>query len=330
MLSPAQLLFPSWMAATPATVVWQRRGVRLLRYHARGAARRTPLLLVPSMINRYYVLDLMRGHSLVEHLVEAGQRVYLLDWGEPGPEDRLLELGGCIADLLGPALERVRRDAGARRVGLLGYSVGGTLAAIQAALAPERTAFLVNLCGPIDFARGGLFSVWTDRRWFDPDAIAGAFGNLPAAFLLSACTWLVPTASARKLSTLVARALDEDYLRRFAAVELWAGDGVPFRGGTYRRYIRELYQENRLVEGRLEVRGRRVELSEIRSPVLVVVAAADEIAPPASALALLDHVGAEDAGALEVAGGHVGILVGGAARTQLWPALDAWLDTRCP
>ena len=330
MLNPTQAMRPRWMAATPATVVWQRRGVRLLHYTPRadGPSRRSPLLIVSSMINRYYVLDLLPGHSLVEHLVAQGHQVYLLDWGQPEPEDRFLDLDGCIVDLLGAGIDRARRHAGARRVGLLGYSVGGTLAAIHAALRPETTAFLINLCGPIDFARGGLFAAWTDRRWFSADAIVDAFGNLPAAFLQSSFSWLVPTMLARKLGTLALRAGDEGYLRLFAAVELWAADNVAFRGGAYRGYIRELYQENRLVKGELEVRGQPVRLEAIRCPVLVVVASGDEIAPPASALALRDRCGSEDVQATQVQGGHVGVMIGSQAQRSLWPTLDRWLHAR--
>lgn len=317
------------MAATPATVVWQRRGVRLLHYpRAEGESRRTPLLIVSSMINRYYVLDLTPGQSLVEHLVGAGHRVYLLDWGEPVPEDRFLDLDGCIVDLLGAAIDRARRHAGADRLGLIGYSLGGTLATIHAALRPETVAQLVNLCGPVDFARGGLFAAWTDRRWFNADAIVDAFGNLPAAFLQSSFTWLMPTMLARKLGALALRAGEEGYLRRFAAVELWAADNVPFRGGAYRGTIRELYQENRLVRGELEVRGREVRLAAIRCPILILVARGDQIAPPASALALRDHCGSTEVEVATLDGGHVGVLIGSEARRRLWPTLDRWLEPR--
>ncbi len=117
-------------------------------------------------------------------------------------------------------------------------------------------------------------------------------------------------------------------IESFQALEAWAGDNVPFPGAAYATYIGDLYQQNLLVQGRHHVRGRRVDLGDIRCPVLTVVADRDAICPPAAATALNDRSGATDREVISVPGGHVGAVVGGKAAKVLYPALAAWLEKR--
>src|SRR5262249_33699141 len=126
---------PATLAQTPAEVVSTENKLRLLHY--RPTVERpapVPLLIVPSLINRYYLLDLMPGRSLVEHLVGRGIDVYMLDWGVPGPEDRSTTFEQYITGYLRRAVQRVRNLSGQARIMLLGYSIGGTFTAIFSAL----------------------------------------------------------------------------------------------------------------------------------------------------------------------------------------------------
>jgi polyhydroxyalkanoate synthase subunit PhaC len=305
------------LAPTERDIVHEDGTARLLRF--RGERRRGAVFLVPSLINRWYVLDLRRGASLVEALVAEGFDVFCLDWGVPEDEDRHLDWDGVLARLA-RALRRARRVASARRLGLLGYCMGGTLAAIHAALEPEGVAALVNLAGPIDFSRAGFLGHMTHRRWFDAEAIAAA-GNIGAAQMQSGFAALRPTAQLGKLvSTLDSLG---DPVRREAAqaLEAWASDNVVFPAAAYVRYIGDLYQDNQLVHGRHHVAGRRVDLSTIRCPTLTVTTTKDAICPPDAALALAEHTGGER---LSIPGGHVGAVVGDKARTLLYPKLASF------
>jgi polyhydroxyalkanoate synthase len=221
----------------------------------------------------------------------------------------------------------VQRITGAPKVGLLGYCMGATLSAIEAALHPDRVAAFVNLAGPIDFAAAGRLREMVDPRWFDVDAIADA-GNVAALQMQAGFVALRPTLEFAKWVRAADTAHDPDARTAAGALEAWAGDNIPFPGEAYRTYIRELYQENRLVAGSHRVRGRRVVLRSIRCPILVIVADRDQICPPDAATALLSHAGSEDVRALSVPGGHVGAVVGSRASKDLYPALAAWLRER--
>lgn len=316
------------LAPTPRDVVLREGSAMLYRFRAAGGAgagAASPdavgpvVLLVPSVINRWYVLDLRSGGSVVEALVEGGLTVYCLDWGEPGDEDRYLEWDDLVAKIH-RAVRHVVRATGANEIGLLGYCMGGTLAAIAASLEPSRIGAFVNLAGPIDFSETGMLGHWVQPRWFDVDAIASA-GNVSPQQMQSGFLALRPTAPLAKWWGLFDRLGDTEKREAFEALETWASDNIAFPAAAYVRYIKELYQENRLIRGEHTVRGQRVDLKHITCPVLSVVATRDGICPRRAAEALGPHTGSSDARVLAVPGGHVGAVVGKKASEELYPEL---------
>lgn len=277
------------------------------------------------MINRWYVFDLAPGASLAAALLEAGHDVYCLDWGIPRDEERHLtwdELLGRLAR----AVRFVRRRTGHARVGLLGYSMGATLAGIQAALHPEQTKAVVNLAGPFDFSVGGFVHM-TDERWFDVDAIVSA-GNVPGLLTRSGFVALHPTLQLAKWASVVSRHREPGFLESFNPIEAWVNDGVPFPAEVYRTYLRDFYQANALVAGQHWVTGRRVDLGAIDCPVLAITADDDDICPREAATALLDAVSSDDTTELRVPGGHVDAVAGPGASVTLYPAITQWLRSK--
>jgi polyhydroxyalkanoate synthase subunit PhaC len=316
------------LAPTPRAVLYEEGESRLYRFSPpREASEPRPaVLIVPSLINRWYVVDLRPGASLVAGLLERGLDVYCLDWGAAGDEDRHTTWD----DLLRRLARAVRRSlaaSGRDRLALVGYCMGGTLAAIHTALEGAPIAGLVDLLGPIDFSAGGQLARAVDARWFDADAVAEA-GNVAPLQMQSGFTMLRPTGNLAKWIGLVDRFEDEKHRESFVALETWASDNVAFPAAAYRTYIRELYQDNALLRDEHRALGRRVWLSDIRCPVLCVVATRDTICPPAAASALLDRVGAEDRTLLTIPGGHVGAVVGSRAPGELYGPMAEWLLDR--
>lgn len=313
------------MKPSPYSVVHRDGTARLLRFTPRagaGAPTGVPVLLVPSLINRWYVLDLRDGSSLVQALVDAGFDTWCLDWGAAEDEDRYLTWRNVL-ERLHRAARRVSRDTGHARIGTLGYCMGATLTTIFAALHPERTAAVVNLAGPIDFSHAGLLGTLTDAGHFDVDAISDA-GNVHPLQMQSGFTAMRPSSQISKWIALVDRASDPDFLKAFQALETWANDNIAFPAEAYRTYIDELYQRNLLVQGQMYVGGERVDLGKIVCPVLVVVTQRDTICPPPAATALIDLVGSTDTEVVRVPGGHVGGVVGSRAPKVTYPAISRW------
>ncbi len=315
------------VGSTPAEVVMRENKWRLLRYHRQGAALKhsTPVLLVPSLINRHYVLDLLPGRSFVEYLVQQGHDVFLIDWGTPGAEDRFLTFETFCDRYLGRALRATCRASGQAKAHLLGYCLGGTLAAIHAAVYPKHVASLTALAAPIDFHDQGLLSIWTRSRAFNVDALVNAFGNVPWPLMQLSFQMLKPTMNFVKLKQLIERSNDDVFLDTFFAIETWGTDAVSFPGECYRRYIKALYKDNGLMQGTFTLGGRPARLEDIQCPTLSVSLEHDHIVPWQSCAALVDRVGGPVSEHLHLPGGHVGAVIAKRAAKVLWPQLsDFW------
>lgn len=316
------------VGVSPKVTVFEENKWRLHRYtpttppDERRDEPGAPLLLIPSLINRHYVLDLLPGKSLVEWLVNAGHDVFVIDWGTPTDEDRYTTFDDVTEHAIGRALLRTMRATGADRVNVLGYCLGGTLAAIHAAAHPERFGSLALLAAPIAFGDDGLLSRWTRTRTFDVRALVAGAGNVPWQLMQAAFHLLRPTTNVTKAVSVIDRAWDDEFLDGFFAVETWGNDNVPFPGACYERYIEELYRRDALVRGAFHLAGRRVDLATIACPTLAVTFEHDGIVPWKSAAAILDHVSSTHKEHLHLPGGHVGAVVSRKAASGLWPALD--------
>jgi len=313
---------------TPHSVVWTENKWRLLRFAPVEPRFATPILLVPSLINRWYVLDLGPGRSLIEWLVAQGHVVYCIDWGTPGDEDRFLTWDDIGGRYLGRAVRLAARASSTGDVHVLGYCLGGTLATAYVAAFPEGVASLLALAAPIDFSNAGIMSTWTRTPTFDTSSLLDAFGNVPWRLMQASFRMLRPTLNAAKVVAVLDRAWDDEFLDGFLATEHWGNDNVSFPGACYVRYIDELYRENRLVAGTFTVCGRPALLPSIKCPVLAVAFADDHIVPLASAQPLIDLVGSRDKQIVVDRGGHVGAVVSRKAADRLWPALHTFWAQR--
>ncbi|HUJ59899.1 MAG TPA: alpha/beta fold hydrolase [Kofleriaceae bacterium] len=320
---------PPALGVTPHAVVWTENKWRLLRFTPPGGARfATPVVLVPSLINRWYVLDLGAGRSLIEWLVAQGHDVFCIDWGTPGDEDRYLTWDDFAGRYVGRAVRIATRYGRRGAAHVLGYCLGGTLATSYVAAFPEHTASLLALAAPIDFDHAGIMATWTRTPTFDVAALVEAFGNVPWPLMQASFNLLRPTLRAQKTVALLDRAWDDEFLESFLATEAWGHDNVSFPGACYARYIDELYRANRLVRGGFSVAGRPAELAAIRCPVLALAFEDDHIVPPGSAAPLCDRVASRDKQLVIQRGGHVGAVVSRHAATRLWPILSTFWSAR--
>src|SRR5919107_4903174 len=318
---------------TPKETVWTKNKAKLYHYAPNAEKKHSvPILMVYALINRPYVLDLLPGNSLVEYLTGQGFDVYLLDWGVPGDEDMDLSFDDYVLDYLRPATSKVLRASGAEGYTLFGYCMGGTMAAMHAALFPdEPLANLVLLTTPIDFApeRTGLLGLWTDEKRLDPELVVESFGNVPSEIIENAMRMLKPVTN--YLGTYAAMwecILEEKSMETWKAMNKWVSDGTPFPGAAFKQWIRDFYQQNKLIKGEIRLREHRVDLAEITCPLLNVAAERDHICPLPQAEPTTDLVSSEDKESLVLDAGHVGLLTGRSAKKDLWPKVGSWLGDR--
>jgi polyhydroxyalkanoate synthase subunit PhaC len=319
---------PPPVGVTPHSVVWTENKWRLLRFAPAQPRYATPIVMVPSLINRWYVLDLGPQRSLIEWLVAQGHEVFCIDWGTPGDEDRYLTWDDIAGRYIGRAVRIAARYGRSGQTHVLGYCLGGTLAVSYVAAFPEHVASLLALAAPIDFEHAGIMAQWTRTPTFDVAAILDAFGNVPWPLMQASFNMLRPTLRAAKMVGLLDRAWDDEFLEGFLATEHWGHDNVSFPGACYARYIEELYRGNRLITGGFSVMGRPAELHQITCPVLALAFADDHIVPLPSASPLVDRIASKDKQLVVQSGGHVGAVVSRKAADRLWPVMHEFWANR--
>ncbi len=318
------------IGTTPRDVVWTHRKVTLYRYRSDRREHAVPVLLVFALINRPTIFDLRQGNSFVAYLLDQGFDVFLLDWGEPDDEDADMGLEAYTCDELPWGIRETLRAAGADEVSLLGWCIGGTLCAMHCALARDTVVRnLVLLTTPID-TTGSRYTGWVGRDSFDVDLVADAYPAIPGRMIDFANKLLKPKTNFwdtyAKLweSALEGKAKPEAY----QPMAKWVADNPPFPSRAFREWNTWMYKENRLVRGRMRLRGRRVDLGDIEQNLLVVTAGADHIAPPPGTAPIFGLVSSEDVTHFDRPGGHIGLMAGSRAREDIWPDLAGWLAER--
>ena len=167
----------------------------------------------------------------------------------------------------------------------------------------------------------------TSERFFEPDPVIEAFGNVPATALFGSGRRL-PGAASDRPEVEPAHLAREAFTDSFLAASEWVDDGVPFPGEAFRSWVLDFYRHDRLARGELELRGLRVELSNVRVPLLSVAGEEDVICPLPQAQAAMNLVGSRDKEFLALAAGHAGLMASPAAKGKLWPSLVDWLAQR--
>jgi polyhydroxyalkanoate synthase len=287
------------------------------------------VLLIPSLINGPYIMDLLPRHSLVEGLVARGVDVYMLEWemGERGLGgfDLAAVVDGCIPR----AIKRVARlDRERDGLVVLGQCLGATLTAIALSIHPELADGLVSLTAPYDFEPDCLLKRWTSREVFYLDAVLAAFpGSVPHRLLQLAFPLLDTKSLVTKYRGLYERAESATYVRLFEALDLWTKDGGPVPSHLLEEIIIGFYRENRLVEGTLAVRGERVDLGRYRRPVLNLFATGDKIVARESAARLVELM--TNVKNVELPTGHVTTVVGHPARKQTYDLIAEFVAEQC-
>jgi polyhydroxyalkanoate synthase subunit PhaC len=288
-------------APRPAPAPKRPELARIGQVALRGRPGPKPLIIVPSLINPPYVLDLP-GRSLMDHLEAAGFTPLIIDWGN-APEP--LGLADLVAQRLLPLAQGIGQP-----YGLLGYCLGGTLAIqLAAALPPARLALLAtpwNFAGYDAPARAGLADWWAGAA-----PLARQLGQLPIDLLQPAFWSLDPDGLAAKYVRLADA--DAATLADFVRLEDWANGGAPISLAAA--------HDMAALFAKLGPPGldAGVDAASIGAPILDVIAGADRIVPPAAALSTLGC-----GTPLRLDAGHVGMVVGRRAPDLLWPALTDW------
>jgi polyhydroxyalkanoate synthase len=323
------------VGTTPHEVVYEEGSLSLLRYRRDTPAKHAePIMFCYALVNRPYIVDLQPQRSVVRQLLDGGFDVYLIDWGVPSAADRSMTLHDYIDGIMKNCADVIIRNATTPNLHLIGYCMGGTMSAIFAARYPELTKTLTLMTAPIDFSVGSedsLVQFWSNPDYFDVDALIDAFGNCPAPVLQHSFQMMKPVQTYfTKYTTFFEKMDDEGFLENYFAMEKWTNDNIPVAGETFREFVKKFYQGNELVRGefRMTLGEEPVKLNRITCPLMLLMASADHLVPPAQTEGIRPHVGSTDIKSMTLQAGHIGLAVSNKAHKKFWPEATQWLADR--
>lgn len=314
---------------TPKKKVFEEDKLQLFHYDpVEKIVCDVPILICYALVNRQYMMDLQSDRSLIRNLLGQGLDIYIMDWGYPDPGDRYLTLEDYIDVYLNDCVDFVRKASGKDKINLLGVCQGGTFSTIYSSLYPEKIQNLITMVTPIDFhTTDGLLNVWSQHM--DIDLMVDTMGIIPGEFMNIGFLMLKPfQLMVDKYVGLMENLDDPSTVANFVRMEKWIFDSPSQSGEAYRKFMKELYQQNKLVKGELEIGGRTVDLKNITMPLLNIYATEDHLVPPACSIPLNDLVGSKDKTLYSFPGGHIGIYVSGKSQKELAPHLVKWVTER--
>jgi polyhydroxyalkanoate synthase len=317
------------IGTAPKEVVYQDGHMRVFRYVPvlPPERLRSPLLVVYSLVNRYDMIDLQPDRSIARRLLALGVDLYVIDWGYPTPTDRWKTIEDHV-DAIGDCVDAVRERHRVAALDVLGICQGGFFTLCYAATHPERVRNLITMIVPVDFDRDQTLMAKLSRGT-DVDRMVDTLGNIPGRLIAQQFLMRSPFQQhIQKYADLVDLFDDHDGLLTFLRMEKWIADSPDHPGETFRRWVKDCYQENRLVKGTFALDGRTVDLGRLTMPILNLYAERDDIVEPASSAALGNYVGSGDFTERSFPVGHIGMYVSGKTQTLLPKTIAEWLEAR--
>jgi polyhydroxyalkanoate synthase len=290
-----------------------KNGSHSLYYYRGKKEKNQPLLFIYSLINRPYIFDLRPGRSLIEYLCEQGYDVYLIDWGNPGPEAAFLTLEDIITGTVDRFVKWILRKHEIKNLDIAGYCMGGTFATMYAGYQPQLVNKLILLTPPLGVDEGGLLQKIAGKiNWKNKISISGIIpGRLLKLFFNS----IRPAISLKKERDFWLNYDKENYLENFLPVEKWSNDTPDIPGQVFFEFLDICFSGDQMKTGKIKLGNTGIDFSKVSCPVLSVSAEHDWIIPAASLETVKKVLPNAEHQSLLIKGGHIGLVVGRTATT---------------
>ena len=289
---------------------------------------KTPLLITYALVNRQYMMDIQPDRSVIKSFLEGGLDVYVIDWGYPTGEDMYMSMDDYINWYMDDCVNFIRKEKKVDKVNLLGVCQGGTFSTIYSALNPDKIKNLVTMVVPIDFSgNDALLFRWS--KFMNIDSLVDAYGVVPGDIMNFAYLILKPLElTMNKYISMVDKMDDPEFMKNFMRMEKWVFDSPDQAGETLRQFIKDMYQDNKLIKNELVLGGKQVNLKNITMPLLCACAEYDHLVPLSASRPLLDAVGSTDTQFISFKTGHIGMYVSSQSQKTIAPQIVEWLTSR--
>ncbi|MFD2445468.1 alpha/beta fold hydrolase [Bacillus sp. CGMCC 1.16607] len=314
------------MATTHREAIWKKNKATLWYYPPKKKKFNVPIFIVYSLISQPFILDLGPKMSMIEAFREEGYEVYLLDFGIPGYEDGDISMDDYIVDYIQKGAQRSLRHSGAQEISVIGFCLGGTLAAMYTTIAEEPIKNLILSTTPIDFSFTPIFKNWSDairNETIDVEELI-VTPVIPSEFVRIGMRLLSSPVYVSPYLSLLARVDDEQYVNKWRRLNEWTNAHIPLTGAALKQLINDLGKHNKLIKGKMFIRKKRASLKNITCNLLVVSGAQDLLVPKEMSEPIMKLVSSEDKQFTLLSQGHSGISTDG----KLPNYLAEWLPKR--
>lgn len=317
------------IASTPYEIVYEEDRIKLKYYRPITDINiKTPLLMVYALINRETMLDLQPGRSVVQNFMREGVELYMIDWGYPTRKDKYLTIDDHVTGYINNVIDFIRRRHGVDRINLMGICMGGSFSVMYASLFPEKVKNLITTVTPSNFATDkGLLHVW--MKGIDVDRMIDTYGNMPGDLLNFGFLLLNPARlMIDKYIGFFEHMDDKAFVENFIRMEKWIFDSPDIPGETFRQFIKDCYQKNLLIQSKMELNGKKIDLQRVTMPVMNIYGRYDHLVPPEACDKLTSQVASNDTEDICLDTGHIGIYVSSKTQRDLTPRIFQWLKQR--
>jgi len=319
------------LGSTPHEIVYEEDRVRLKHYFRNENAEnklKTPLLVVYALINRETMLDLQPDRSVVKTFLQEGIDLYMVDWGYPTRKDRFLTIDDHVNGYLNNIIDFIRKKHQVPKVNLMGICMGGSFCVMYSAQHPEKIKNLITTVTPTNFDTDkGLLHVW--MKDIDTDRMIRTFGNIPGDLMNFGFLLLNPARlMIDKYVGFMENMDNKDFVENFVRMERWIFDSPDVPGETFRQFVDDCYKNNLLIQSKMFLGGKLVDLKKLTMPLLNFFGEYDHLVPPQACNQLTKASGSKDTEDVCLETGHIGIYVSSKFQRQFAPKIAQWLKER--
>ena len=319
------------LASTPYEIVYEEDRVKVKHYFRNENAEnklKAPLLVVYALINRETMLDLQPDRSVVKTFLEGGVDLYMVDWGYPMRKDRFQTIDDHVNGYMDNIIDFIRKKHNVPKINLMGICMGGTFCVMYSALHPEKIKNLITTVTPSSFDTDkGLLHVW--MRDVDVDRMIRTFGNIPGDLMNFGFLLLNPARlMIDKYVGFLENMDNKDFVENFVRMERWIFDSPDVPGETFRQFVEDGYKKNLLIQSKMYLGDKLVDLKKLTMPLLNFYGEFDHLVPPEACNQLTQAVGSKDKEDICFETGHIGIYVSSKIQKLFAPKIVRWLKER--
>lgn len=319
------------LGSTPYEIVYEEDRVRVKHYFRNENAEnklKTPLLVVYALINRETMLDLQPDRSVVKTFLQEGIDLYMVDWGYPTRKDRFLTIDDHVNGYLNNIIDFICKKHAVPKINLMGICMGGSFCVMYSAQHPEKIKNLITTVTPTNFDTDkGLLHVW--MKDIDTNRMIRTFGNIPGDLMNFGFLLLNPARlMIDKYVGFMENMDNKDFVENFVRMERWIFDSPDVPGETFRQFVDDCYKNNLLIQSKMFLGGKLVDLKKLTMPLLNFFGEYDHLVPPQACNQLTKASGSKDTEDVCLETGHIGIYVSSKFQRQFAPKIAQWLKER--